>query len=237
MSPSITEIIAQRRAQEERLAQERRNAEIRRQEQERLRILDEEVKRSIEAQRKIEEQREFAKKAERVFRNFGVIEGLEEIKRDLLSGVKKKDLLIEFDRGRAILVWGSKYTITGEYNNIDYEKSGFLGAQKVMDYSVIIVSLLKNDDLEILGQNSITIKPQNTVVLPDLPYSLERSSPLWSQKIFQFSYSKDKVKEAIADAYLSPRRVKERYVSPSTSDYSSSSSGSSNCECCCECSG
>jgi len=216
MSPSITEIIAQKKAQEESQS-EREEREI--------------IKREMEYNRKVaKEKKEYGQRVERIFKKSGVLEALEEINRDLLSDIKKHDLVIDLENGRAFLVWGNKYTFDYNYKLGTFE---FRNLGEIENCSMISIyySLMPNiDEISVSGQESQTILPfyrfyRHQTEIDKALDKLGEWDPL---------FSKTEVKTAIASAYLKPKRIVYP-TTPTYSDYSSSSSGASNCECCCEC--
>lgn len=143
MARSVKESISQIEA--ERRAEAARVEAIRVREEENARIRAQNAR--IEAQRESERERLRAERTKTVFRKSGVLEGLEEVKKDLLGGVRKKDLVSKSEEGRIELVWGSSYKI--DKGRIGPER-GFLGmGEEKKDYSSIEAVLLSDGRIKI----------------------------------------------------------------------------------------
>lgn len=135
----------------------------------------------------------------RVLRESGALHNMQRIERELLEGNVRKHALVLHDDGNATLVWGNKFMITN--NNIDYERPFFGLGQGVQDYTYI----------------GIKINPATEeIVINDT-----RITEWWSNK--------EKVEDALAQAYVdSPHHKVDREEHHSSYD----SSSSSNTECC-----
>lgn len=219
MSPAPSEII--RRIQQKEAA---RDAEQRRQQVEQEKREKEEEKRRGEEQRRTENENQQRlelkrRQVQEIFTRSGVISGLQDIEKSALSGISKHDIVVNYDKGTALLVWGNKYRIEdGEvlYEKADFftillfkhsENSNFLGE---IDCSLIQVTA----DVDTGALRVDHVNERGYSDYREIIESERRSNP-------------DVVNEALAIAYMHPLRYRheewqKRY----------SSSDTTNTECC-----
>jgi len=239
MSPSITEIIAQTEAHRKTVEGIVNGTfQLRHME-----TLEERVNKA---------RAEFTK---RVFKKHKIIEGLEEINRNYLSGIQKHEVRFFPEQKKAILIWGSKYS---------FDKDGEVEFNS--DCSFIKVSLISSPPLEFKPDTLLCVLGEEVhYVYSNALAEIRVKDRLREEKLADYydpSYNCEQIKEVLAKCYLSPGRhrpqVDSYKVSTSITLWEESnsppkgkkekskqddppsyfsSSGSSNCECCCECQG
>jgi len=166
----------------------------------RLREIETREREDRERQR-AEERRQLVRSVtSRVLQESGVLVELGDIESRLLQGVEKHRIIVDLDNANTKLVWGSRLNISPQ--GVISRRPLMLGLaiDPILDYSHIDVSV--NVDSESLGINGRTFLATEWRNRPKI------------------------IAEALAEAYLNPRRSVE-------DNRPVQSSGGSNSECCC----
>jgi hypothetical protein len=168
-----------KKQREDRERAEREAADKLRQEHDREMLQQQQM---LQQQREREQrERQEKKNINTVFEASGVLNDLKEIEKGRLQGtVNKHALVVNLETGIAELAWGNKFSVND--NSIGFQKVFLRGEFK--DYQSIRVIVDPNSmDIRIVGQQTYHI-----------------SKDEWQR-------NRDKVHEALADAYLNPNRI------------------------------
>jgi len=162
-------------------------------------------KREELARQRVEERRQLIRNVtNRVLQESGALVELADIESRLLQGVERHRIIVDLDNANARLVWGNRLDISpqGAISRRPF-LFGLLGVDPILDYSYINVSV--NVDSLSLDINGQTFSPVE-----------------WREK--------PKIVEALAHAYINPKRVTEDHT---PAKYSGGGDSSYSRECCC----